>query len=132
MGAQKPHILVVDDEKFSQNVVQTVLGEQGIEITCLDSGEAALDYLDAHPPVDLILLDLLMVGMDGYDVLQSIKRHPQWKDVNVIVMSGLDIPEEVEKAKTMGATSFIPKPVNANELKASIRAHLKGIGKTNG
>ena len=131
MSTQKPHILVVDDEKFSQNIVQTVLGEQGVEITCVDSGEQALDYVNNHPPVDLILLDLLMVGMDGYDVLQSIKGHPQWKDVSVIVMSGLDVPEEVEKAKTMGATSFIPKPVNPGELKASIRAYLKRIGKAN-
>lgn len=131
MGMQKPHILVVDDEKFSQNFVQTVLNKQEVEITCLDSGEEALEYLNTHPPVDLVLLDLLMVGMDGYDVLNTIKQHPTWKEVNVIVMSGLDVPEEVQKAKVMGASSFLPKPVKAGELKAVIQAQIEQIRRSN-
>ncbi len=131
MSTQKPHILVVDDEKFSQKVVQTVLSTQEVEITCLDSGEEALEYVNTNPPVDLVLLDLLMVGMDGYDVLNTIKQHPTWKEVNVIVMSGLDVPEEVTKAKVMGASSFIPKPVKAGELKAAIQAQIDEIRRTN-
>lgn len=128
MLLQKPHILVIDDEKFSQNIVQKVLGSQEIEITYIDSGEDALEYFNTHTPVNLILLDLLMAGLDGYDVLNTIKGNPLWKNVNVIVMSGLDTEEEIEKVKAMGAACFVPKPINPGELKAAIQAHVQSTG----
>lgn len=127
MLIEKPHILVIDDEKFSQNMVKTVLSTKDVEITFIDSGEAALEYFDTHPPVDLILLDLLMAGLDGYDVLNTIKGNPYWKRVNVIVISGLDEEEEIEKVKAMGAASFIPKPINAGQLKAIVDAHMQNM-----
>jgi CheY-like chemotaxis protein len=114
-------ILIVDDEKFSRELTRKILGNLGYEIFDVSSGEEAVEFLSRDSTIDLILLDLLMVGMDGYDVLREIKQNPATKEIKVIIMSALDDEDEQKQAIRLGALDFIKKPVNAQELISTLQ-----------
>ncbi|MEI7988542.1 MAG: response regulator [Chloroflexota bacterium] len=121
----RQRILVVDDEKFARNFVQHTLSLQGYEVVLVDSGENALKYLQETQQVDLILLDLLMVGLDGFDLLREIKKHPVMKDDKIIILSALDDEEDRQETLALGALDFIKKPINSDELIEKVQKYLK-------
>lgn len=121
----RQRILVVDDEKFARNFVQYTLNLQGYEVVLVDSGENALKYLQETQQVDLILLDLLMVGLDGFDLLREIKKHPVMKDDKIIILSALDDEEDRQRTLALGALDFIKKPINSDELIEKVHKYLK-------
>jgi len=112
----KPRVLVVDDEKFAQIIVKQILAKQNCDILFVESGEEALRILHEDHRVDLVFLDLLMVGMDGYEVLSAMRADPLTKDIKVIVMSGLEGEEDIKKALETGANDFISKPFQPDVL----------------
>jgi CheY-like chemotaxis protein len=119
-------ILVVDDERKNRQLIEVMLGADGYRVQCATSGDEALAMVAAEPP-DLILLDVMMPGMDGYRVATKIKSDPATEHIPVVMVSALDDRNSRTHALNVGAAEFITKPVNHATLKALLRT-LLGAG----
>ena len=113
------NILLVDDDRQTRLKLSRSLEMKGHTVTAVDSGQAALKTLAAGS-FDLILLDILMPEVDGFEVLRTLKADAQLKDIPVIVVSALEDTQSEEKSKQLGAQAYVTKPVNADVLNARI------------
>jgi serine phosphatase RsbU (regulator of sigma subunit) len=115
-------ILLVDDVKDNINIlVQALKGEYQLGFALC--GEAALKYVDEHHP-DLILLDIMMPGMDGYEVCRRLQAHPQTSGIPVIFLSSMDEVGNKAAGFAAGAVDYITKPFEILEVKARVKTHL--------
>jgi len=117
-------ILIVDDEVASRDLLEAILTGAGYRVEQADGGGAALAQAEAAPP-DLILLDLMMPEMSGFEVCQRLKQHPGTAAVPVIVVTALGQVTNKEAALTSGADDFVTKPVDSVDLRARVGAMLK-------
>ena len=108
-------ILVVDDDLKIQMVIRIMLEKSGYEVKCVSSGLEAFQELDSYNP-DLIMLDVMMPGMDGYEVCRKIKSNEKTKEIPVIMLTALGMGEDFEKALENGADWYIVKPFNSRQL----------------
>jgi DNA-binding NarL/FixJ family response regulator len=116
-------VLVVDDEPDSLRMLTTMLELAEISVLVATSGEAALELLGNVVP-DLILMDGVMPGMDGFTTTQKIKARPALASIPIIFMTGLTESEHVVEAFEVGGVDFVRKPVDLSELLARVRAHM--------
>lgn len=116
-------ILIVDDEAISREIFEGFLTPEGYTIILVESGEEALQYLEENQ-VDLILLDIMMPQMDGIEVCQRVKSDARWKKIPVILATSFWDQHQMDRAIAAGAESFLPKPVNGDDLRAQIRLLL--------
>jgi two-component system sensor histidine kinase/response regulator len=116
-------LLVVDDQESNIQVVGAALGQLGFEILPAASGPEAFQRLAARRP-DLILLDLLMPQMDGFEVCRRIREHPDWAEVPIIFLSSADDKGLIVRALESGGVDYITKPFNHAELVTRVRTHL--------
>ncbi len=117
-------ILVVDDTPMILNLITEILVKEGYRVRSAESGESALTEVEACPP-ELILLDLLMPGMDGFEVLRKIKDQDDNRDIPVIFLSGITEVEQRVEGLKLGAVDFISKPFQHNELLARVRNQME-------
>jgi DNA-binding response OmpR family regulator len=120
-------ILIVDDEEVNRELLEAVLTEEGYVVEQSPDGPTALAQAVAQPP-DLILLDLLMPGMQGLDVCRRLKQAPDTGRIPVIVVTAVGQVPTKEAALTSGADDFLTKPIQADDLRARVRAMLKVRG----
>ena len=118
------HILVVDDQPENLKLLAKFLSIKGYKIRLSSSGKLALNSAQSNPP-DLILLDINMPEMDGYEVCQHLKANEQTRDIPVIFISALDEPINKVNAFTVGAVDYITKPFEAVEFLARIEHQLR-------
>lgn len=118
------NILVVDDTHANLKLLAGILVEEGYQVRPADSGEIALASVAANPP-ELILLDICMPGMDGFEVLRRLKAREESRDIPVIFLSTLAEEERRVEGLKLGAVDFISKPFQREELLARIRTHLE-------
>jgi diguanylate cyclase (GGDEF)-like protein len=116
-------ILIVDDVSENLEFLSTVLTQQGYKVRSVLSGTTAIKVAKAAQP-DLILLDIKMPEMDGYQVCQKLKADPITQDIPVIFLSALDRASDKVKAFTLGGVDYIPKPFQVEELLARVKNHL--------
>jgi signal transduction histidine kinase/HAMP domain-containing protein/ActR/RegA family two-component response regulator len=113
-------ILVIDDD-FRNVFALTALLERGhAEVTVAESGSAALAILTDHPRVDLVLTDIMMPGMDGYDTMRAIRALPGSRTVPIIAVTGKVVPGERKRCLDAGANDYVPKPVSSADLIAAL------------
>jgi twitching motility two-component system response regulator PilH len=119
MSIQK--ILLVDDSKTELHHLSDILGKRGYKVRTAENGEEALRRLNEDTP-DLILMDVVMPGQNGFQLTRTITRDPRWADVPVIMCTSKN--QETDKVWGMrqGARDYIVKPVNADELVTKIKA----------
>jgi adenylate cyclase len=117
-------ILVVDDNRVNSLLLSRGLEQQGHTVVFAEHGREALDLLRSQH-FDLMLLDVLMPELDGYEVLAELKLDPHLRDIPVIMTSSLDELDSVVKCVEMGAEDYLPKPINPILLKARITASLE-------
>ncbi len=122
---QKPLILVVDDVPVNVAVLAEMVRSEGAEVRVADCGLVALQRARLAPLPDLILLDIMMPGMDGYSVLGELRKSPETKDIPVIFITALDGMDDEEHGLQVGAADFITKPVKLPILIARIRTQLE-------
>ncbi len=123
-SSQNAAILIVDDNEMNRDVLARRIKRIGAEVTMCENGEEALAILeDSH--FDLVLLDLMMPGMSGYEVLEHIKDNPKTRDLPVIMISAVDDLESVVRCIELGAADYLFKPFNPVLLKARINAILR-------
>jgi len=117
-------VLIVDDDEGNRELLARRLSRQGFDILAVASGEAALEAMRRRH-VDLVLLDVIMPGIDGDQVLGMLKADPATRDVPVIMLSALDEMDRVVRCILMGAEDYLAKPTNAVLLLARINACLE-------
>jgi signal transduction histidine kinase len=117
-------ILIVDDTPANLDVISDTLNDVGFEVAIAPSGERALKQLQFQLP-DLILLDVMMPIMDGFEVCQQLKANPMTQDIPVIFMTALSDTESKTKAFELGAVDYITKPFQEAEVLARVKTHLQ-------
>lgn len=128
MTAPYPHagkrILIVDDVPDNLSVLFEFLSTRGFEVLVADSGNLALEELPQTNP-DLILLDVMMPGLDGYETCRRIKASDRFRDVPLFFLTALTDTIDKVKGFSLGAVDYITKPIDPDEVLARVRAHLE-------
>jgi putative nucleotidyltransferase with HDIG domain len=122
--SKQDEIMVVDDTPIVMEIVVDTLSAEGFQVRSANNGELALDLIAAKPP-QLILLDIAMPGIDGFEVCQRLKAQEETRDIPIIFLSGLTNLEEKVRGFGLGAVDFISKPFQREELLARVRTHLE-------
>ena len=117
------HILVVDDNRLNRMKLAHSLQQEGHSSAMAEDGRQALEML-ADQPFDVVLLDLVMPELDGFQVLEQMKRDNRLRDIPVIVVSALDDMDSILRCIEMGATDYLPKPFDVGLLRARLNASL--------
>ena len=117
-------ILIVDDEPVNRQLLEMMLAPEGYVLDSVASGEEALAFV-ARSATDLILLDVMMPGMDGYFVAQRIKSNAASKHISIIMVSALHDRGAWMRAMSAGAEDFLTKPVDRGELCAHVADLLR-------
>ncbi|MBI4967223.1 MAG: response regulator [Rhodospirillales bacterium] len=116
-------VLVVDDESNIVLSLEFLMKQAGFDVRVARDGEAALTEVAKSPP-DLILLDVMMPKRDGYDVCQTIRANPDWKNVRIIMLTAKGRDIEREKGLAMGADDYITKPFSTREVVERVKHYL--------
>ncbi len=116
-------ILVVDDAPETIAVLSSTLGSE-FRVLAAPDGERALTMAQAAPRPDIILLDLMMPAMDGYEVLRRLKGNPSTQDIPVIFVTAPAEQADDQKGLDLGAVDYIAKPISPPILRARVRTHL--------
>lgn len=120
----KPLVLVVDDDLGVRTILERLLGAEGLEVVTAESGIRALALLERRPP-DLVLLDVVMPGLDGFAVCAQIKDNPATRLIPVVLVTGLGNSDDRVRGIEVGADDFLSKPYVVAELIARVRSLLR-------
>ena len=101
-------VLIIDDDKLIRTIYKFKLSQENIVVELAESGEAGLEKVKSSKP-DLILLDMILPGEDGFNVLKKLKSNPESKKIPVIVFSALSQQSDIDEAMKLGATKYLPK-----------------------
>jgi DNA-binding response OmpR family regulator len=123
-SGQVPEVLIVEDDEMSRDLLQKRVSRAGYNVVAVADGNAALQKL-SDQPFDLVLLDIMMPGMSGVEVLQQIKADQSLNQVSAIMISALDDQETIDECLQLGAEDYITKPFNALILKSRILSCLQ-------
>ncbi|AKM78162.1 MAG: Response regulator receiver domain protein [Candidatus Wolfebacteria bacterium GW2011_GWC2_46_275] len=120
----KKKILIVEDDSFIVKAYQIRFENDNFDVFIATTGTDALHYLDKEP-VDVVLLDLMLPGVSGFDVLMAIRKNNIWKNVPVIILSNLGQTEDIQRGKDLGATDYIVKAnARINEVADKVKRYL--------
>ncbi len=117
-------ILIVDDEPNVVMPIQFLMEQQGYRVMIAERGEDALDLIYQYKP-DLVLLDILLPGIDGYEVCEIIRLNPDFRDIKIIFLTALGRESEIAKGLALGADAYISKPFSNTTLVARVKELLE-------
>jgi len=120
------HILVADDEAHIGRIIKIKLEQGPFRVSLAFDGQEAIDVLERENGADLVVLDLMMPRMSGFDVLDHIRSHPGWRDIPCIILTAAGETNYEQDAREGGATAFLTKPFSPKKLYAMI-ARLTGV-----
>ncbi len=120
----KPLVFIVDDVPENIQIALSHLRELGCEFAYATSGEQALERIEARPP-DLVLMDIMMPGMNGFETLQAMRRHTAMRSIPVIFLTAMAEPEDIARGFELGGVDYITKPFHGAELRSRVRNHLE-------
>jgi DNA-binding response OmpR family regulator len=118
-----PRILIVDDEPNIVISLEYLMKREGWETVVAADGEAALAALEKTPP-DLVILDVMLPRMNGFEVCRLIRADPRWASLRILMLTAKGRDTEVEKGLGLGADAYVTKPFSTKDLVAQIRALL--------
>ena len=124
MSDYNPRILIVDDTDAARRLLEALLQNEGFETVMAENGERALELAESELP-DLVLLDLMMPGMDGFTVAARLKANPETKAIPIIVVSALEDRESRMRGLEAGAEEYLTKPIDRMDLKIRVRNLLR-------
>lgn len=118
-------VLIVDDEPNIVAALEFLLQKNGYEVRVAANGEDAIAQLDAFKP-HLVLLDVMMLKVSGYEVCQRMRSQPRWQEIKIVMLSAKGREVEVSKGMSLGADLYVTKPFSNTELVATIGELLAG------
>ena len=119
-----PEILIVDDEPNVVVAIQFLMEQQGYNVMTAERGEDALDLIYKYKP-DLVLLDIMLPGIDGYEVCEIVRLNPEFRKVKIVFLTAISREVEIAKGMLLGADAYITKPYTNEELIAQVRQLLE-------
>lgn len=119
----EPVVLVVDDSPTVRKIVQLTLQRERIRVVTAGDGLSALASVADEQP-DLILLDIMLPHMDGYNICQIVRRNTSFRDVPIVMLSGKDGLFDKMRGKLAGSSEYITKPFDSTELVQTVKRHL--------
>lgn len=122
----EPVVLVVDDSPTVRKIVQLTLQRERIRVVTAGDGLSALAAVSDEEP-DLILLDIMLPRMDGYNICQVIRKNMAYRDMPIIMLSGKDGLFDKMRGKLAGSTEYITKPFDSAELVATVKRYLETV-----
>ncbi len=126
MSQEKARILIVDDEPFYTDVLQNLLRDE-YELAIASSGKEALALANAVPETDLILLDIILPDMNGFDVCQQLKSNASTAHIPIIFLTVKSNVDDEVRGFNLGAVDYITKPMSPPIVKARTRTHIKMV-----
>lgn len=124
INLSKHTVLAVDDIPMNLLLISKILSRLNITISTATNGREALEFIEKNKP-SLVLLDLMMPEIDGYEVLKRIRENPATKDMRVVILSALNSNEDIVKGFNMGANDFITKPIILEKLTSCVVTQLQ-------
>ena len=124
MECQRPRLLVVDDDPAIREYLITRLDSEGFAVSAAEDAPSAKQKLDEDPDIDLILLDVIMPGPSGFELLSDLKKDERLSEIPVIMVTALGLVEDKELAFHLGAGDYLTKPFDTREMLARIRTHI--------
>ena len=124
-------ILIVDDEPSIVVPIQFLMEQQGYSVLVAENGEDALDVIYKYKP-DLILLDIMLPRIDGYEVCEIVRLNPEYRNVKIIFLTAKGREVEIAKGLALGADAYITKPFSNTELIAKVKELLDNTNENRG
>ncbi|MER7344118.1 HAMP domain-containing protein [Streptomyces aurantiacus] len=121
-------VLIVDDDIRNVFALTHVLSRVGLVVLYAENGREGIETLERNPDTDLILMDIMMPEMDGYETIAAIRRTPRWTGLPIVALTAKAMPGDREKAISQGATDYVPKPVDVDQLLTVVCALLDPEG----
>ncbi|MNC31361.1 Transcriptional regulatory protein YycF [compost metagenome] len=113
-------VLIADDEPNIVISLEFLLEQDGYQVQVVHDGQQALEAIQRLPP-DLVLLDVMMPNLSGYDLCQKIRENPAWQHMRIVMLTAKGREVEVSKGLALGADAYITKPFSTQELLAQVR-----------
>jgi CheY-like chemotaxis protein len=117
-------VLIVDDDIRNIFAMTSVLERQRMEVISAETGQEAIEKLDATPGVDIVLMDIMMPGMDGHDTMQAIRKSGRYRDLPIIAVTAKAMKGDREKTLQAGAWDYLAKPVDTDQMLSVLRSWL--------
>jgi len=118
-------VLLVDDDARNLFAVTSLLERGQMKVTTAVTAQEGIDALESDPNIDLVLMDIMLPGMDGYQATQKIRSMDHHKQLPIIALTAKAMPGDREKCLEAGCTDFIPKPVNTDRLISAMKRSLR-------
>ena len=117
-------VLIVDDDIRNIFAMTSLLERYQMQILSAETGKSALEILHSHPDIDVVLMDIMMPEMDGYDTMRALRKFAKYRTLPVIALTAKAMKGDREKCLDAGASDYIAKPVNSIELLSLLRLWL--------
>jgi CheY-like chemotaxis protein len=121
---QSKKILLVDDDMRNVFALSKILQERGLEVIKSENGKNALEMLVTHPNIDLVLMDIMMPEMDGYEAMKRIRSQIKFKKLPIIALTAKAMKDDKQKCIDAGANDYITKPIDIERLLSLMRVWL--------
>jgi PAS domain S-box-containing protein len=124
-AAAGAHILLVEDNPVNRRVAEALLTRAGYQVLPAENGRHALEMLETHPEIDLVLMDVQMPEMDGYQTTAAIRADPRWRDLPIIAMTAHAMSGDRERCLAAGMNDYVAKPIRRQELLRAVESALR-------